>query len=286
MKNRLMKMVMAKMADHPEELDYAIREVIQELVLAALSKTDFFAKAAFYGGTASRIFYDLPRFSEDLDFALLIPDPEFHWETYFKTIRNVFAIYGLNVETIEKVKIQGTDTRSAFIKENTIEIIQVVVPQGLFPTNINHNEATKVKFEIDINPPAGAHYEWLNLSDPFMVDVRVLNSSSLFAGKIAALLMRGWKNRVKGRDFFDYLFYVGKNTPINLEYLASNLRKGGMWKEETFSLDQLKNLLAERFSAIDFAEAYEEVRPFVLGNEVANHWNEEYFLRTLDRLHA
>ncbi len=61
----------------------AMKEIMQEIVLCGLSRAGFFKKAAFYGGTALRIFYGLDRFSEDLDFSLETADPAFDLSAYF-----------------------------------------------------------------------------------------------------------------------------------------------------------------------------------------------------------
>ncbi|MCR5078366.1 MAG: nucleotidyl transferase AbiEii/AbiGii toxin family protein [Bacilli bacterium] len=264
-------------------IDFAIRETLQELILAALSKTDFFKKAAFYGGTALRIFYGLPRFSENLDFSLVKKDDSFHWDPYFDEIESVFNRYGLKIDALEKEKITKSDVRSAFVKQNTIETMKVILPSDIVAPRINHNQVTRIKFEADTLPPDGARYQWLNLTDPFYADIRVLDLPSLFAGKISAVLLRHWKNRVKGRDFFDYLFHVGRGSKINMEYLYQNLLKAGV-KPEKWNMDVLKALLKERFESVDFVEAANETREFLDNPDDISKWDLSYFLSTLDRL--
>lgn len=284
MESVLTKMLMQKNIGTPQQLDMAIKEVLQELILASLSTTDFFSKAAFYGGTSLRIFYGLRRFSEDLDFSLLEKDPSFKWAPYFKQIEQTFERFGLKVETIEREKVSATDTRSAFIKENTIETMKILLPDDFAFPPLNHNQVTKIKFEVDTVPPRGATYQWLHLSQPFFANIRVLDLPSLFAGKISAVLLRQWKSRIKGRDFYDYLYYVGRNAKINLNYVSQNLAKAGI--TDPLSLERLKQMLADRFQTVDFKEAANEAATFLENPKEVETWDKEFFLATLERLSA
>ena len=283
MENKLTEMIRAKRIETPQQIDMAVKEVLQELILAALSTTDFFSKAAFYGGTALRIFYGLRRFSEDLDFTMISPNPDFSWGPYFSQIKSHFARYGLMVEAVEREKVVSTDTRSAFIKQNTIETMKILLPADIVMPPLNHNQVTKIKFEVDTMPPEGATYQWLNLSEPFFSNVRVLDLPSLFAGKISAVLLRHWGSRIKGRDFYDYLYYVGRGAKINMAFLSANLEKAGV-VSNPFTIVELKKMLAERFASIDFQEAALEASFFLENPEETKLWGLDYFLNTLDRL--
>lgn len=284
MNNKLEEMVLAKNPQDDIDFEYKLREIIQEVVLASLSTTDFFAKAAFYGGTSLRIFYGLPRFSEDLDFMLLTPDSSFSWAPYFNDIKRVFSSYGLSVSLVEKEKIQASDTRSAFLKENTIELMTIMAPNYLIKNRTNPDQLIKVKFEIDTEAPKGALTNIFNLTDPFFSNVRVLTLPSLFAGKIGALLTRNWKNRVKGRDLFDYLFYVGKNVSINLPFLENNLLKARVSLARPLSLDETKTLLQKKFLEIDYPSAKDDVKNFIENPTILNNWSSQYFIDSLSRL--
>ena len=178
----------------------ALKEIIQELVLSGLSRGGFFNEAAFYGGTALRIFYKLDRFSEDLDFALLKPDKNFDLSKYFSYIENELKAYGLNLEISTKQKHNEANISSAFLKGDTLELIL-----KFFPNEENHIydrtlKNIKIKFEIDINPPEGATYEMQYKLLPSPHEIKLYDKSSLLAGKIHAILCRNWKNRTKGRD--------------------------------------------------------------------------------------
>lgn len=249
-----------------------------------MAKTNFFSKATFYGETCLRIFYGLPRFSEDLDFCLINEDKDFSWDVYFLEIKKIFDIYGLKIILEEREKIVASDTRSAFLKENTIEILTILFPD-MNIKNIDHNALIKVKFEIDIESPIGANYSWLNMSETFFADIKTLDILSLFVGKISAILCRPRKNRVKGRDLYDYLYYISKGAYINLKYLKNNLINSKIIDESLkIDLYVLKQLLADIFNKIDFQEAKNDVKNFIKDQRTLLNWSNKYFIDLLERL--
>lgn len=187
----------------------AIKEIIQEIVLVGLYKSGFFEKAAFYGGTALRIFYGLDRFSEDLDFSLIEKDNNFNFEEYLPSIEDVAKKYGLTVEINSKEKIAACDIKNAFMKSNTIENITLFFGDE-DAKHINHNERIKIKFEVDITPPPLATYETKFRLSPEPYSIRLFDKESLFSGKLTAVICRSWKSRVKGRDLYDFIFYLQK----------------------------------------------------------------------------
>ena len=191
----------------------AMKEIIQEIVLCGLSRGRFFNEAAFYGGTALRIFYGLDRFSEDLDFALLEPNTEFDLSKYFSFIEKEVQAYGLNLTISEKNKTQDSNITSAFLKGDTKEHILIFFPNENMQ-NITSLKNIKIKFEVDINPPSGAKYDLRYKLLPSPHQVRLYDESSLFAGKIHAILCRNWQYRTKGRDLYDYIFYLSRNTKV------------------------------------------------------------------------
>lgn len=188
----------------------ALREIMQEVALASLSRTDFFEKAAFYGGTAVRLFYGLDRFSEDLDFSLLESNPDFSLEPYFGAIVAEFKSIGMQVSIREKEKKEKTNIDSAFLKSETewkeLILEDIVKQAGIKSTN----RTMKIKIEVDRQPPLGFSTEMKLLTRPFSFYVKCFDKPSLFAGKMHALLFRKWKNRVKGRDWYDLEWYIKK----------------------------------------------------------------------------
>ena len=201
----------------------ALKEIIQEIVLSGLSRGSFFDVAAFYGGTALRIFHHLDRFSEDLDFALIEANSDFQLSTYFPYIEKELKAYGLNLEVSTKEKINESNITSVVVRGDTLEHILKFFPND---ENNQYNhlfKKIKIKFEVDINPPSGANYEYKYKLLPSPHQIRIYDMSSLFAGKIHAILCRNWKIRVKGRDLYDYVFFLANHTSVNLELIKNKL---------------------------------------------------------------
>lgn len=263
----------------------AMKEIIQEIVLSGLSRGNFFNEAAFYGGTCLRIFYGLDRFSEDLDFALLSPDPSFDLSKYFKYIDEEAKAYGLNFSISTKQKTKDSNITSAFLKGDTLEHILIFFPENGIIHNNGPMGNIKIKFEVDINPPAGANYDFKYQLLPSPYEVRLYDKSSLFAGKIHAILCRGWANRVKGRDLYDYIHFLKMDTHVNLELLKNKLIESNyIDKDAPFDIDILKELLRNKFSEIDYNNAKEDVKPFIKDISILDIWNKEFFIGISENL--
>lgn len=272
---------------HPkntEEKKNAIKEVMQEIVLCALSKAGFFNEAAFYGGTALRIFYHLDRFSEDLDFSLLIKDKDFDLSIYFPKLKEIVKSFGLNVEIEIKEKTKDSNIQSAFLKGDTIEHFLLFYPDDLIQ-GINKNEKVKIKFEIDTMPPGCATYEIKYRLLPMPYSIKLYDEASLFSGKIHAIICRSWKSRVKGRDLYDYVFYLSRNTQFNLPHLQEKLIDSQYIDVNVIiSCDDIRKMLIERFNEIDFEQAKEDVIPFIKDPSVLDIWSKEFFIAITDQL--
>jgi len=262
-----------------EDRKNAIKEIVQEIVLSGMARAKFFSVGAFYGGTALRILYDLNRFSEDLDFTLMDPDKNFDFQNYISIVRNEVEALGLKLDIVEKDKTAHTDIKSVFIKGNTLELFFLFYPNIDGEASLLHaNEKIKVKFEVDTNPPAFATTEIKYKLLPYPYQVRVYDLPSLFAGKIDAVLSRTWKNRVKGRDFYDYIYFISKETPVNLKYLRSRLIQSNYIKPD-FDLNEesLKSLLNKKFDEVDFEVAKKDVLPFIKDIDSLSLWSKEFF---------
>ena len=263
----------------------ALKEVVQEIVLCGLSRGGFFYNAAFYGGTALRIFYGLDRFSEDLDFSLIKTDPEFDIRYFFSYIENETKSLGLKFTVSEKEKFVDSNIKSAFLKGNTIEHILTFYDNNPDINLINKEEIIKIKFEIDTNPPSGATLEtkFGLLPSPYVV--RIYDLPSLFAGKIHACLCRNWKSRVKGRDFYDYIFFLSLGVSVNLSNLKSKLIQSNYIDENyELTIENLKLLLNDRFSKVDFNQAKEDVIPFIKDKSKVDLWSKEFFIEITKNL--
>ncbi len=259
-----------------EETLAAMREIMQEIALAALSRTDFYKKAAFYGGTALRIFHGLDRYSEDLDFSLLETDPKFSLTPYFSAITDEFEALGIRVSIREKDKRIKTQIDSAFLKSETIWqelVLEDIVKQH----GISSNKSIKIKIEIDRVPPLGFETEEKLLVRPFSFYVNCFSLPSLFAGKLHALLFRKWKNRVKGRDWYDMEWYIRKGVPLNIPHFLLRAKETKDWNEETINKEQVLELLKEKIHSVSFDSVKDDVRKFIRNDEQLAIWNTDYF---------
>jgi len=255
----------------------AMKEVVQEIALSALAGSDFFDHAAFYGGTALRIFYGVDRYSEDLDFSLMKKEP-FQLGDYFNVLENTFSSLGMTFKVHSKEKNEDSSIQSAFLKGSTLEHLILIGVSPEISRHIQQNEVLKIKFEIDVDPPAFASYDFKHRLLPSPYRARLYDKGSLFAGKLHAVLARNWKNRFKGRDLYDYLYYVATNTMPNLEHLKARLVESDKWCEsEPFGMEDLHALLSRRFDEIDFLDAKKDVVNFIRNPKELDLWGKEFF---------
>lgn len=266
-----------------EEILSALREIMQEITLAALSRTDFFEKAAFYGGTALRVFYGLDRYSEDLDFSLLKPDARFSIEPYFKAIRDEFKSLGLTVSIKEKKKTTQTTIDSAFLKAETIWQ-EIVLEDIIKETGVRSNKTLKIKIEVDRQPPLNFQTEEKLLLRPFSFYVKCFTKPCLFAGKVHALLFRKWKNRVKGRDWYDLEWYIKKGVPLDINHFLARAKNTKDWHEDNISKEQIIELLDKKIESVSFRSIKEDVVRFIKNDEVLNIWNTQYFKDLINKM--
>lgn len=256
----------------------AMKEIMQEIVLCGLSRAGFFKKAAFYGGTALRIFYGLDRFSEDLDFSLETMDPSFDLAAYFPVLEKEVNSFGLKVTVMEKEKSRESNIRSAFLKGNTKEHLLLFYADERAADSVAKNEIVKIKFEVDINPPGFASFEHKYRLLPVPYEVRMYDMPSLFAGKIHAVICRAWQNRVKGRDLYDYVFYLSRGAAVNQKHLRARLIDSGYIAPDALcTLDGIKEMLYEKFDSIDYSQAKQDVEPFIHNTSVLEVWSADFF---------
>lgn len=270
-----------------EDHKNALKEIIQEIALLGLFRANFFDVAAFYGGTALRIFHGLDRFSEDIDFSLLKKTDNFDLTPYCDFIKDEMAAFGFEAEVTKKVKAVESNIESAFIKTGTL--INLLKIEAISPpvSGIEKNELLKIKLEIDINPPPGADYEVKYLLTPIPFYTRLFSAPSLFAGKLHAILCRDWKSgRVKGRDLYDYVWYLSRSTPLNIYHLGERMKQTGHMKlDERLTPQALGELLRDKFSSIDFAQAKLDILPFIKDPRTLDLWSADFFISiTQDKL--
>ena len=259
-----------------QDFKQALREIMQQIALAGLYRAGFFQKAAFYGGTALRIFYGLNRFSEDLDFSLLQADESFHLDQYLKPIEDEFLALGMKVSIKTKVKTAQSNVESAFLKSETLWselILETVIPQF----RIKENISLKIKIEVDTKPPLGFETEEKLLLKPFSFYVKCFVIEDLFAGKMHALLFRKWGNNVKGRDWYDMEWYIRKGIPLNLEHFRLRAVDSGDWEKDTISELEFRELLRQRISSVNFETAKNDAKRFIFNPSELDIWSIQYF---------
>lgn len=266
-----------------DDIVVALREIMQEITLAGLSRTNFYEKAAFYGGTALRIFYKLDRYSEDLDFSLLKKEPDFSIEPYFPAIINEFEALGLTVSIKEKTKKIDSAIDSAFLKSETIWKI-VTLDEIPSYQGVNLNKSIKIKIEVDRDPPLGFKMEEKLLLQPYSFYVNCLTPPDLFAGKLHALLFRKWKNRVKGRDWYDFEWYIQQQIPLHIEHFLIRAQESGDWHENQISKQQVKDLLVAKIDTVSFDQAKEDIIRFIQHSDKLDIWSPKYFYDLIEKL--
>ena len=259
-----------------EEALHALREIMQEIALAGLNRAGFFEKAAFYGGTALRIFYGLDRFSEDLDFSLLKFDSDFSLEKYQNAIVAEFAALGMQVIVVEKQKTVENNMNSAFLKSETIW--RELTLEGIIPQNgIDSIANVKIKIEVDRKPPLGFETQEKLLLKPFSFYVKCFVLPDLFAGKMHALLFRKWKNNVKGRDWYDMEWYIKKGIPLDLNHFLLRAQDSGDWDKETISETEFRELLSVKIDEVNLDYVKADASRFIEDVSILDIWSAKYF---------
>jgi len=278
---------MLKQYDCKTDGDYenALKQIIQQIALLGLWRAKFFEHAAFYGGTALRILYKLDRFSEDLDFSLLNVNPTFSLNPYHKAMEEELAAFGFTVEISEKKKNTKSAINSAFLKANTKEhLLKIDAPSGI-QSRYPKQASLKVKIEIDTEPPMNFATETKALLQPIPFWVKSYTLPDLFAGKISAALCRQWKNRVKGRDWYDLLWFIQNNVPVNLTHLETRLRCFSFYKEkDPLTKNRLIELLSNRIEALDVALAKEDIIKFIRHPNRLDGWSRTLFLQAISEI--
>ncbi|MCR4662205.1 MAG: nucleotidyl transferase AbiEii/AbiGii toxin family protein, partial [Clostridia bacterium] len=237
--------------DNINEIKNALKETLQDIILAGLAKGDFFKVAAFYGGTSLRIFRGLPRFSEDLDFTLINNEVDFDLNRYLPFIHKEFISMDIYCSIKEKQKNVLSTVETRFVDFSLVDLLGISFPE--YMSKVNKDEFLSIKIEVEKHVFDGGEIERLLLTYPSFSSITTYKMETLFASKIIAILNRKWKNRVKGRDFYDYLFYISKSTKVNMTFLENGLRAFGYELDDgKLTIDLLRGLLVEKFSNVDY----------------------------------
>ena len=246
-------------------------EVNQQIILAGLYRGGFFKSAAFYGGTCLRIFHGLDRFSEDMDFSLLNRDDNYNFEKYFQAIIDEFSLVGREVEIKKKDKKIFGRVESAFLKDNT----------DVYDVTFQTEKSIKIKIEVDTCPPLKFDTEEKLLLQPSSFMTKCFMLSDLFAGKMHALAFRSWKNRVKGRDWYDFEWYVRNGVELDFAHLQERIKE---FNGIEMSKDEFLQVLKEKLSSTDIKSVKHDVEPFINNRDSLKIWSNSYFLQLADMI--
>jgi predicted nucleotidyltransferase component of viral defense system len=245
----------------------ALHEIMQQIVLAGLYRANFFDVAAFYGGTCLRIFHGLPRFSEDMDFSLTTQDAGFSLDPYFQSIIDEFKLIGRSVTIKKKNKTATTNVESAFLKDDT----------AIYDLKFVDMANIKIKIEVDTKPPLPFSAEYKLLLLPFSFMAKCYSLPDAYAGKMHALLFRNWKNRVKGRDWYDFEWYVRNGAPLNFTHFRHRTEQFGQIKENEMTKEIFERQLRDKIAQTDIEKVKTDVLPFIKDPSVMDIWTAEYF---------
>ena len=273
----------------PDRTYEALREILQEIVLLGLSRGGFFNHALFYGGTALRILYGLDRFSEDLDFSLIEPDPNFDLSVYEDIVIETLHSFGFDVSI--QIKHNDSTIKSAFLKGNTSQhLLNISAPQDIVE-RFGQGRLVKIKFEVDTQPPLdfASEKKTLLVPSPFMINTMTL--PSLFAGKMHAVLCRNWSSRPKGRDWYDMVWYIANNTELDLKHLTARLKQNCNWMEEQniampeeIDGQYIKGVVKKRIEDLNIDAAKRDVEVFIRDRGTLDLWSKEFFESVVDQI--
>lgn len=262
----------------------ALREILQEIALCGLWRAKFFEHAAFYGGTALRVLYGLDRFSEDMDFSLLAPAEDFDLGPYCDAVEAELRAWGFAATVQVKRKTARSAIESAFLKANTRQLL-LTIEAGEIASAIHGRRELKIKLEVDTDPPPGFSTETKFLLQPIPFSVRAYAPASLFAGKMHAVLCRGWGARSKGRDWYDLVWYVGRDTGLDIGHLEARMRQSGHYNDDA-ALDEsvFRSLLGRRIEGLDIVAARSEVERFLIDPATVGVWSPDFFQAVAQRI--
>ena len=249
----------------------ATYEVMQQVVLSGLYRVGFFKEAALYGDTCLRIFHNLGRYSEDMDFSLLEKNPDFHFEEYFPAIIEEAKLLGREITITKKDKKNFSKVESAFLKDNT----------DMYNLSFQTEKNLKIKIEVDKEPPVGFNTEQKLLMLPFSFQTRCMTLPSLYAGKLHALIFRSWNNRIKGRDWYDFEWYVRHKVPLDFKHLQVRAKE---FNALELTKESFLEKLRERLATADIAMVKQDVEPFIIDKRELDIWSNEYFLQLSDMI--
>lgn len=263
----------------------ALREILQEIALLGLWRSRFFERAAFYGGTALRILHGMDRYSEDLDFSLLKPAAKFDLTRYSDALEKEIRSFGFEATVTARAKSDSSAIRSAFLKADTLKHLLVINTEEALARRIPRGQVLKIKIEVDTDPPPGFDTETRFLLQPIPFSVRAFSLPDMFAGKMHAVLCRAWKSRVKGRDWYDLVWYAANHPRLHLEHLEQRMiQSGHLKKTQRLDPETFFAIASKTVEKLDVNQARREVEPFVKDPETLTVWSKEFFRDVIRRI--
>jgi predicted nucleotidyltransferase component of viral defense system len=238
----------------PVEAHNLTREYLQALILQSLQRTGAMTTIAFHGGTALRFLYSLPRYSEDLDFALERNSETYDFRSYLQVIRKDLEAQGYTITL--KVNDQKT-VHSAFIRFSGLLYELKLSP--------HQNEMLSVKLEVDTNPPSGAVLDTSLVRRHVLLNLQHHDPASLLSGKLHAILQRPY---LKGRDLYDLIWYLSdKDWPDPNFALLNNALGQTEWAGPAVKNENWREIVHAKVESISFEQALDDVRPFLGDSE-------------------
>jgi len=263
----------------------ALRDILQEVALLGLWRSKIFEHAAFYGGTALRLLYGLDRYSEDLDFSLLEADETFSLGLYGEALSREISSFGFDVEFEDRKKDRAGAVESAFLKANTYTQLVVIGVAEELLRDLHPAKNLKIRLEVDTDPPGGFETETRYVLRPVPFPIRTYSLPDLFAGKLHAVLCRKWKTRVKGRDWYDLVWYIARHPQVRLTHLEARMRQSGDYTDdEALTPEILQALLRLAVDGLDVEKARREVAPFIRDHRALDIWSREFFAEVITRI--
>lgn len=262
-----------------------LREVLQQTALLGLARHQFFEHAIFYGGTALRILYGLDRYSEDLDFSLLKPNPNFDFTPFLYGMQQELLAMGFKMDIDVRKKNADTGIWSAFLKGNTLSML-LSFQEKTKIKGIHPEQKIQLKLEIDTDPPL-CHLppESKLVTNPIPFYVSTYAIVDLFAGKMHAALCRNWKKRIKGRDWYDLIWYIQSGIPVNLAHLRERMRQTKhLHPKEKLDKNELLEKIHTKIDEIDWEIAKSDIAPFIPDKQRLAIWSASFFHDLINHL--
>lgn len=262
-----------------------LREILQQTALLGLARHHFFEHAVFYGGTALRILYGLDRYSEDLDFSLINSTSDFDFTPFLEGMHRELLGMGFELDVSIRKKNEETGIWSAFLKADTYSLL-LSIHEKTKIKGIHPEQKIQIKLEIDTDPPLShLPFETKLIKNPVPFYVTTYDMADLFAGKMHAVLCRNWKNRIKGRDWYDLIWYIQNNVPMNLSHLKERMRQTQhLGLKEELDPKALIERLHKKIDAIDWNLAKADVAVFIADKRKLDIWSNQFFKDIIEHL--